>query len=338
MLETAPVRSGAFADRRTARRYVFILVGLGVAAVALIVLTLVWKNPIPFGHKGFWRIVKLRSTALVAMAIVAVCQATATVTFQTVANNRIVTPSIMGFEALYVAISTGTVFFLGAAGLTALTGTPQFLLQIALMVGAAVALYGWLLSGKYANMQVMLLVGIVLGGGLGSLSTFMQRMLTPSDFDVLTARLFGSVAKADARLVPYALVLCLLAASTLWWRARRLNVLALGPDTATSLGLAQRRETMIALFLVAVLMATTTALVGPMTFLGFLVATLAYQFAGTYDHRRIFPVAVLIGFVLLAGAYFVLKHLFYAEGAVSIIIEAAGGLTFLVVILKKGRL
>ncbi|MGI9207316.1 MAG: iron chelate uptake ABC transporter family permease subunit, partial [Rhodococcus sp. (in: high G+C Gram-positive bacteria)] len=85
-------------------------------------------------------------------------------------------------------------------------------------------------------------------------------------------------------------------------------------------------------------MAVSTALIGPMTFLGFLVATLAYQFANTYDHRYVFPVAVLTGFVVLTGAYFVLKNIFYAEGAVSIIIEAVGGSVFLYVLLRKGRL
>jgi iron complex transport system permease protein len=92
------------------------------------------------------------------------------------------------------------------------------------------------------------------------------------------------------------------------------------------------------LFLVSVLMAVSTALVGPMTFLGFLVATLAYQFADTYDHRHLFPVAVLTGFLVLTGAYFVLNHVFYAQGVVSIIIELVGGSVFLYVILRKGRL
>ncbi len=112
----------------------------------------------------------------------------------------------------------------------------------------------------------------------------------------------------------------------------------MGRDVTTNLGLDHRREVMIVLFLVSVLMAVSTALIGPMTFLGFLVATLAYQFAGTHDHRYIFPVAVLTGFVILTGAYFVLKNIFYAQGAVSIIIEAVGGATFLIVILRKGRL
>ena len=121
-------------------------------------------------------------------------------------------------------------------------------------------------------------------------------------------------------------------------RARRLNVMALGRDITMGLGLRHRGETMQVLFLVSVLMAVSTALVGPMVFLGFLVATLAYQAADTPDHRRIIPVAVLLAFVVLSGAYFIMRHVFYAQGVVSIIIELVGGCVFLFVILRKGRL
>lgn len=330
--------TGAFATARDRRRYWIVVGVLALLAVAFAFGVLAWDNPLPVGSPGFWRVAELRATSLVVIAIVVVCQAVATVAFQSATNNRIITPSIMGFEALYVTVQTASVFFLGAAGVVALQGVPQFALQLTIMVVFAMLLYGWLLSGKYGNMQVMLLVGIVLGGGLGSVSTFMQRLLTPSEFDVLTAKLFGSISNAEVAYLPLALPLCIAAAGALWWRARRLNLVALGRDVTTNLGLDHRREIMIVLFLVSVLMAVSTALIGPMTFLGFLVATLAYQFAGTHDHRYIFPVAVLTGFVILAGAYFVLKNIFYAQGAVSIIIEAVGGATFLIVILRKGKL
>src|SRR5690554_2378752 len=124
----------------------------------------------PYGTPGFWRIAEMRATNVVVMAVVAICQATATVSFQTVTNNRIITPSIMGFESLYVAIQTGAVYFLGVAGVVAIQGVSQFLLQVALMVAFALLLYGWLLSGRYGNLQIMLLIGIIIGGGLGSVS------------------------------------------------------------------------------------------------------------------------------------------------------------------------
>lgn len=299
---------------------------------------LAWDNPMPLGSAGFWRIAEMRGTSVVLMLVVAICQAMATVSFQTATNNRIITPSIMGFESLYIAVQTGAVFFLGAAGVSAVQGVPQFIIQIVLMVGLSMALYGWLLSGKYGNLQIMLLIGIVIGGGLGSISVFMQRLLTPSEFDVLTARLFGSISNADISYLPIAIPLCVGAGVLLLLNSKRLNIIALGQDTTTNLGLNHRFEVMRVLFLVSILMATSTALVGPMTFLGFLVATLAYQLADSYDHRYVFPVAVLIGFVVLAGAYFIMKNLFYAQGVVSIIIEVVGGVVFLFFILRKGRL
>ena len=272
------------------------------------------------------------------MAIVAVCQAVATLAFQTVTNNRIITPSIMGFESLYTAIHTTTIYFFGAAGLIGARTLETFVVQLVLMIGLSLILYSWLLTGRHANMHAMLLVGIIIGGGLGSVSTFMQRMLTPSDFDVLTARLFGSVNNADPGYYPVAIPLCLTAAVLLYLNSRRMNVLSLGRDTATNLGLNYKALAIGSLVLISVLMAVSTALVGPMTFLGFLVATLAYQFADTYDHRYLFPMAVAIAFVVLSGAYFIMNHIFYAQGVVSIIIELVGGSVFLFVILRKGRL
>lgn len=330
--------SGPLSAPGARRRMIVVLTVLGILSALFAAGLLAYGNPMPIGTDGFWRIAKLRVTTVVVLAIVAVAQATATVAFQTVTGNRIVTPSIMGFEALYVAVQTTAVYVLGVAGVTALRGPVQFLLQVAIMVGLAVALYGWLLTGRYANLQVMLLIGIVIGGGLGAIATFMQRLLTPSEFDVLTAKLFGSVANADPAVLPIAIPLVVLAAVALWLGSRRLNVMALGTDAATSLGLNHRRTLIGVLCLVAVLIAASTALVGPMVFLGFLVATLAYQFADTYDHRYVFPVAVLTAFTILTGAYFLMRNVFQAVGAVSIIIELIGGSIFLVVILRKGRL
>ncbi len=330
--------SGPLSAPGARRRYAIVLTVLTVLSAGFAFGLLAWDNPMPVGSGGFWRIAARRATNVTVMAIVAVAQAVATVSFQTVTTNRIITPSIMGFESLYRAVQTSSVYFFGAAGLIAIQGLWQFGIQIVVMVALAMLLYGWLLSGRYANLQTMLLIGIIIGGGLGAVATFMQRLLTPSEFDVLAARLFGNISNADASYLPVAVPLCAVASALLWARSRRLNIMALGSDTARALGVDHRRELLIVLFLVAVLMATSTALVGPMTFLGFLVATLAYQFADTYDHRLVFPVAILTGFTILSGAYFLMRNLFYAHGVVSIIIELVGGLVFLIVILRKGRL
>lgn len=337
-LESGTRASGSFTTPHARHRYIVVLGILLALSVIFAFGLLSSDNPMPVGSAGFWRIAQHRATNVTVMVVVAIAQAIATVSFQTVTNNRIITPSIMGFESLYRVVQTTTVYLFGVAGLVAIQGVWQFGLQVVIMVALAMALYGWLLSGRYGNLHLMLLVGIIIGGGLGAISTFMQRLLTPSEFDVLAARLFGNVSNADASYLPLAIPLCLAASALLWVRSRRLNVMALGSDAARSLGLDHKRELYIVLFLVAVLMATSTALVGPMTFLGFLVATLAYQFADTHDHRLIFPVAVLTAFTILAGAYFVMKNVFYAQGMVSILIELVGGIVFLIVILRKGRL
>ena len=329
---------GAFQTSQSKRRYWLVVGALVVAALLFTAGLLSWGNPMEFGTRGYWLIAERRMNSVIAMAVVAVCQAVATVAFQTVTNNRIITPSIMGFESLYVAIHTSTVYFLGAAGLNNARTLEMFVVQLVLMVGLSLILYTWLLAGDNPNMHAMLLVGIVLGGGLGSVSTFMQRLLTPSEFDVLTARLFGSVNNADPAYYPLAVPLALVAAGLMYVNSRRLNVLGLGRDVAVNVGVNHKKHAVFTLVLVSVLMAVSTALVGPMTFLGFLVATLAYQFADTYDHRYVFPMAALLGYCILAGAYFIMNHIFYAQGVVSIIIELVGGLTFLIVVLQKGRL
>ena len=331
-------RSGAFPDAASQRRYWIVLAVLVVLAAGAALGLLAIGNPMPVGSRGFWLIAEMRVTSLVVMAVVAICQAVATITFQTVTNNRIITPSIMGFESLYTVIQTAAVYTLGAAGVVALQGTSQFLLQVLAMVGLSVLLYGWLLRGRYANIQVMLLVGIIIGGGMGAVSTFMQRLLTPSEFDVLTARLFGSVTNASSEYLPFAIPMVLIAGALIWANAHRLNVISLGRDVCINVGVDHGRQTIYMLVLVSILMAVSTALVGPMTFFGFLVATLTFQLAGTHDHRRLLPIGALTGFVVLAGAYFLMNHVFYAQGVVSIIIELVGGTVFLVVIMRKGRL
>lgn len=338
-LTIAPVRhSGPLPTARSRRRYSAVVTALALGAVLLGFGVLAWDNPMPLGSEGFWTIARMRATSLAVMAVVGFCQGIATVSFQTVTNNRIITPSIMGFEALYVLVQTSAVFFLGAAGIMAVQGVGQYLLQVGLMVGFAALLYGWLLSGRRGNMQIMLLVGIILGAAMGAASTFMQRLLTPSEFDLLMARLIGSIANADATYLGVAVPLAAVAGGLLWAQTRRLNVLALGRETAINLGVSHQRQTMVVLLLTSVLMAVSTSLVGPLTFLGFLVAMLSYQLADTHDHRHLFPVAWLTGFVVLAGAYFVLKHVFYAAGSIGVIIEIVGGGFFLSYILRKGRL
>ncbi len=316
------------------RRYLPIVI-VYLLAIVLAILILVYNNPAEAGTAGYWTIVRSRLGSIATIALVAVCQAVATVLFHTATSNRILTPSILGFDALYVLSQTALVFVFGTAA-AGMEGIPKILAQSGLMVLFATLLYGWLFSGRRANLHLLLLVGIVLGMGFGSISTFMQRMLTPGEFDILSARLFGSIGNANLGYLPYASALVALILVFVWRRRGRYDVIALGRDVSVSLGVPYRREVVIILVIVAVLISVSATMVGPMTFYGFLVATLAYQFAKGDRHAEILPLATGIGLVALLGATFILKHVFAAAGLVTVIIEFLGGLLFLIVILRKG--
>ena len=329
---------GAFADSRAAGRYWLILAILVLLAPAVCYGILAWGNPMPVNSPGFWRIAQLRATSVTVILVVAWCQGLATVAFQTITNNRIITPSIMGFESLYRLIQTSIVFFFGTTGLTSMNSTGQYLMQVGLMVALAALLYGRLLQSERTNIHQTLLLGIVIGTGLGGLSTYMQNLLNPSAFDILSARLIGNVSNADVSQLTVAIPLAVVAGGLLLTMSRTLDVLGLGRDAAIGLGVDHRRNSLVILMLTAVLMAVSTSLVGPMSFLGFLVAMTAYQLSDTHEHRFVLPMAWLVGVVILGGAYFTLRHIFYATGSVGIIIEAVGGTFFLIHLLRKGRL
>ncbi|WP_044477231.1 iron chelate uptake ABC transporter family permease subunit [Paenibacillus antibioticophila] len=330
--------AGAFRSKKEERRYWILLITFIALGVLSAYGLLVYNNPVPIDSPSFIPVVRRRMVAIVAMIIAALCQSLSTVTFQSITNNRIITPSLLGFESLYSVIHTSTIFFFGAGALINFTGTGPFLFQVAVMVLMSLILYGWLLSGKYGNLQLMLLIGIIIGAGLNSVSTFMRRLLAPSEFDILQARLFGSVNHSDPDYFPIVIPMVIIVALLLLANSRKLNVVSLGKDVSTSFGVNHQASVIYTLVLVSILMSISTALIGPLTFYGFLVATLSYQAAPTYDHRYIFPMALAIGFLIITSAYFFMNHIFNAQGVVSVIIELFGGIIFLIVILRKRAL
>src|SRR5690606_5048494 len=164
------------------------------------------------------------------MFIAALCHSFSTVAFQSVTNNRIITPSLLGYEALYSFIQTSTLFLFGAGALASFSGTGAFFLQVTLMVTLSLILYGWLLPGNYGNLHLMLLIGIIIGSGLNSVSGFMGRLLAASEFDLLQSRLIGTVNNADAEYFPIVIPMVLITVILLLIFSQELNVLSLGKD------------------------------------------------------------------------------------------------------------
>ncbi len=280
--------------------------------------------------------VKIRGTTVVAMGVVAIAVGVSTVVFHTITQNRILTPSIMGFDAFYMLVSTVIVFFLGSTTFLRADPVTLWLVQVVVMVAFSVFLFTWLFGGKRRSIHLMLLVGIVLGTFFRSLTEWMQRMLDPLDFQVLTDTAFASLTRPDETLLLLTGILVVLGCIAVLPLLRTLDVLTLGEPVAVGLGVNHRRVIMALFAIVSVMVAASTALVGPILFFGLIVANLAYSYAGTFRHRWTLPTAALLGVVFLLGGQLLLERLFGFGGSLSMVIEFAGGLFFLYLVLRKG--
>ncbi|MBU5669823.1 iron chelate uptake ABC transporter family permease subunit [Peptoniphilus sp. MSJ-1] len=328
----------SFRNPKDLQKYILIMSSLAILTFMLIFLLIKYKNPVPIDSPSFLPVVRRRIDAVIAMLIAATCQSLATVSFQSITSNRIITPSLLGFEAVYSAIHTIIMYIFGVNVFLEFNGVDSFVIQIGIMVLVSLLLYGFMISGKYGNLHFMLLIGVVIGTGLKSFSAFLRRLLSPSEFDLLQARLFASVNNSDSRYFAVAIPIVIIAGILVVLFSNRLNVLTLGRDTSINLGLKHNKSAIYVLILVAILISVSTALVGPLTFFGFLVATLTYEFCPSFDHKFIFPMSLFLGYVVLLGAYFLMYHVFSAMGVVTIIIELFGGILFLFVIMRKESL
>lgn len=329
-LSSSPVAMPAPSLPKKLSRPALVLIVLGALALISIALFMT------LGAKGSWSFVlSFRGKKLLSLVLVAYAISVSTVLFQTVTNNRILTPSIMGFDALYVLIKTAIVFFLGVGALISIDSQIQFLVEVLVMVGASSLLFRWLFLGEERSLHLLVLVGIVFGILFRSLGNFMQRMLDPGAFNVLQDTLFASFSTTDPAILA---ISCVVVAAVSLVGLRLMHtydVLSLGRSQAINLGVEYKRTVAIILVLVAILVSISTALVGPVTFFGLLVATLAHSLVGNSKHRYVLPAAILLAIICLVGGQTLLERVFAFDTALSIIIEFLGGIVFIFLVMRK---
>ncbi len=308
------------------------IVMLGLSTLLAIVITLFMT----LDAKGSWSFVlKFRSTKLATMALVGYAIAISTVLFHTVSHNRILTPSIMGFDALYVLLQTSLVFTIGSQRVTALDPKLRFIVEVILMCVFAGMLYRWLFAGTRQSLHLMLLVGIVFGVLFRSLTSFMQRLIDPNEFAVLQDMQFASFNSFDRDLLLVSAVIILAVSIGLWTIRHNFDVLSLGREMAINLGINYTRIVTIILIAVTILVSVSTALVGPVMFFGLLVSNLAYQIIGTHKHIWVIPCAALLSLIFLIGGQMIVERVFSFTTSLSIIVEFVGGITFIAILLKE---
>lgn len=287
------------------------------------------------GVHGNWDFaLQFRSGKLAVMLVVAYCVALSSVLFQTITHNRILTPTVMGFDSLFMLIQAIAIYvFYGAGGLNT---TLTFIANVVIMTSCACLLFRWVSARDARSMHLLLLVGIVCSMLFRSLASFVIRLIDPNEFLVLQDRLFANFNTIDIALLPIA-VAVIGAASMLFWRMRRdYDVMALGRDAAINLGVNYTRTLTLTLVGISILVSASTALVGPIAFFGLLVSNMAYQTIRSHQHIPIVLAAVLYAVLFLVGGQIVLEHLLSLNATISVIVEFLGGLLFLFLVLRRG--
>ncbi|EJF86109.1 hypothetical protein ME1_01419 [Bartonella vinsonii subsp. arupensis OK-94-513] len=306
-----------------------ILTTLIVMACTVISLYMTWNVNI---YTWSFRLTKLISLLLIAYAITV-----STVLFQTVVNNRLLTPSIMGFDQLYILIKTVTMYFLGSLSLPFLNEEGQLVFEAFILILFSISLFRWLFSDSLKGLHLTLLIGVILGGFFFSLRMFMQLQLNPDQMMNLTDIMFANFNKFNTSLISFASIIVFIV-SLIGWRSRHLlDILALGRDNALNLGVNYHKSATAILIFVSILVSISTTLVGPVTFFGLLVANLAYELSPQAKHSVVMPIAILLAIICLVGGQFILEQIFHMAGRLSFIIEFCGGTVFLI-LLMKGKL
>lgn len=306
------------------------LVLLAVLAIVMVIVFL-------FGQMGSnWTyILSRRLMKVAAMVLTAVAIGVSTVVFQTIMNNRILTPSIIGLDSLYLLLQTIIIFIYGSTSLTFAHKQLNFLLSLTLMMLFSLLLSSYLFRRERQDLYRLLLIGIVLGTFFGSLSTFMQVLLDPNEFLNLQGRMFASLNQVNGDV----LVLSLIVMGGLIGYGLRLvkylDVLALGREQAINLGLDYYGVVKRWLMIISLLVSVATALVGPITFLGLLVANVTYQVLKTYRHVALLWGVIWISIIALVGGQLVVERVFAFATPLSVIINFVGGAYFLYLLIKE---
>ncbi len=278
-----------------------------------------------------------RATKLLAILLSSYCIGYSTVSFQTITNNRILTPSVIGLDSLYMFVQTIIVYFFGSKTLSMMSGYTNYFLSICFMIFFSLILFLILFLKENRNLYFLILAGMIVGNLFGGLSTFMQVILDPNEFLVLQGKMFASFSNINEDLL-FISVLIILALFIISIRDyNTLDVLSLGKEHSINLGVKYNSFVLKNLIIITVLISVSTALTGPITFLGILVASIARELMKTYKHTYRITCSVLIGCFALVFGQFLVEKVFRFTTTVSVIINFIGGVYFIYLILKEAK-
>ena len=305
--------------------------------ITLVILAVIGYLTLNVNPKYVEFAMRLRVPKLLVMLVTAFCIGGASIVFQTLIQNTIVTPCLLGMNSLYALIHTAVVFFLGSGSLIARHPQLSFLVDLTIMGAAAILIYGTLFKKMKHQILYVLMAGTVMSTFFSSMQTTLIRIMDPNEYDALLGSLVASFSNVNSSLLAISAVLIGLVIFALRKELKLLDVIALGKNQAINLGVDVDKTIRRLLLGVTVLIAIATALVGPISFLGLIIANLSRQLFKTYKHTWLIFGSAVLGMIVLVGGQLVVEHGFSSSIPISVLITIGGGLYFLILLFDKGR-
>ena len=306
-----------------------------VILVLAAVVTYLLIHAHPEKPKLFRYILGLRIPTLICMMIASVSIGASTMIFQSIVHNRIVTPALLGMNSIYSFLHTAAVFVLGTGSSLYLKANLAFAVDLVTMGTVATVIYWYLFRVTGHNILYIMLIGTVLSSFFGSVQSAMIRVMDPNEYDALLTTLVADFNNVNGEIIVFAIASLVVIAVLLRKELGLLDVITLGRHQAINLGVDYDRVIRKLLFGVVLCMAVATATIGPVSFLGLIVANLSRQILKTYKHTYLIAGASLIGMLALIGGQLIAQHIFHFTVPVSTFVTIAGGVYFLYLLLMK---
>lgn len=301
-----------------------------LAIIGYLFIGVKFSNP-----KLFMYSMKIRIPKVIVMIIVSFSIGGASIVFQSIINNRIVTPCLLGMNALYSLIHTAIIFVAGSTSLLATNANYSFAADLIIIALVATIIYSYLFKKTKYNILYVLLIGTVLTSFFSSIQTTLTRIMDPNEYDNLLASLVASFNNINTEIIIFSIILLIILIYFLWKDLKLLDVLTLGKDQAINLGVDYDRSIKRLLLGVTLCIAIATAMVGPISFLGLILANLSRQLFKTYQHSQLILGATFFGMFVLIGGQIIVERVYSYAIPVSVFISVAGGIYFLYLLLTN---
>lgn len=308
----------------------FMILLLLIVAVLYMVVGVKFGNPKLVSFS-----MKIRMPKLIVMMITSFAIGSAAIVFQSIINNTIVTPCLLGMDALYTMIHTILVFILGSGSRLVVNANYSFVIDLLIMGVTATIIYSYLFKKTKHNVLYVLLIGTVLTSLFSSIQSTMTRIMDPNEYDTLLTTLVASFSNVNSEIIILSVIVLIVVAVVLRKELRILDVLTLGKDQAINLGVDYDRSIRKLLLGVTLYIAVATAMVGPLAFLGLIIANLSRQLLRTYRHTHLICGSILFGMIVLIGGQMLVEKVFSYAIPVSVFITLFGGIYFLYLLLRR---